>query len=124
MDTILISDLELVSYIGVTSEERAEAQRLTVSLEIHPKNSFTGLGDDLAKTVNYFTLSRRVQQVALDHPRNLIETLAQEIAEMILREFSVARVTLELRKYILPDTQFVAVKITRPAHIRQGPADS
>ena len=118
MDTILISDLELVSYIGVTSEERSEAQRLTITLEIHPKSPFTNLGDDLAKTVDYFALSRRVQQLALDHPRNLIETLAQEIAEMVLAEFSVARVTLELRKYILPDTQYVGVKITRPAHIR------
>lgn len=114
MDQILISQLELKSHIGITTEEQAEAQRLTVSLEIEPLNNFLELHDDLSRTVDYFSVNRRVQQIALDRPRKLIETLAGEIADMILNEFEVARVTVELRKYILPDTEHVAVRITRP----------
>ncbi len=114
MDLILISNLELNSHIGITAEEQAEAQRLTVSLEIEPKANFAGLQDDIALTVDYFTVSRRIQQIALERPRKLVETLACEIADLVLLEFPVAKVTVELRKYILPDTEYVGVKIARP----------
>jgi len=114
MDLILVSELELKSHIGITAEERSVAQRLTVSLQIEPKARFIDLGDEITRTVDYFTVTRRVQQLALEKPRNLIETLAGEIAELILHEFPVARVTVELKKYILPDTRFVAVKVIRP----------
>ena len=43
----------------------------------------------------------------------LIESLAQEIATRILAEFDVQSLQIELRKYILPDTNFVAVRIAR-----------
>ena len=114
MDLILIADLELKSHIGITPEERSVAQRLTVSLEIEPRNSFVCLNDELSRTVDYFAVSRRLQEVSLKRPRNLIETLAQDIAAVVLGEFEVARVSIELKKYILPDTRYVAVKIARP----------
>ena len=43
----------------------------------------------------------------------LIETLAHEMAEHLLRHFELVRVDLELRKFILPETKYVAVKVTR-----------
>ena len=47
-------------------------------------------------------------------PRQLIETLAEDIATLVLACFSVcAEVDVELRKYILPDTDYVAVRLTR-----------
>jgi len=45
----------------------------------------------------------------------LIETLAHEMAEHLLRNFQLARVELELRKFILPETRFVAARVTREA---------
>jgi dihydroneopterin aldolase len=44
----------------------------------------------------------------------LIETLAVEMAEMSLREFKPKSVTIEIKKFILPQTQHVAVSVTRP----------
>jgi dihydroneopterin aldolase len=114
MDCILVSNLELRAHIGITPEERGEAQRLTVSLKITPLADFTALGDDIARTVDYFRVSRRIQEIAMDRPRNLIETLAGEIAGTILEEFAASRVEVELRKYILPDAEYVAVRVTRP----------
>lgn len=113
-DCILISNLELSARIGITEEEQSRPQRLTVSLKIEPMRNFLELGDDLGNTVDYFQVSRRIQAIALERPRKLIETLAGEIAGAILEEFAVARVEVELRKYILPDTEYVAVRITRP----------
>ena len=45
--------------------------------------------------------------------RALIETLAEEIAAELLARFPLQAVELELRKFILPDTAFVAVRIRR-----------
>jgi FolB domain-containing protein len=112
-DTILIDSLELSTCIGVPDEERERPQRLTVNLAIEPVRSMDGMDDDFLYAVDYFEVSRRVQDLARAHERRLIETLATEIAEMILRDFAVRAVTVELRKYILPDTAFVAVKVHR-----------
>ena len=103
------------AHIGVPSEERAEPQRLTVGLRIEPTRGFTGLGDELENTVDYFALTRRLKRLASERPRKLIETLVEEIAECVLREFAVRRVEVELRKFILPDTEYVAVRVVREA---------
>lgn len=114
-DEIHIAGLELTAHIGVPSEERAEPQRLTVGLRIEPGRGFTGLGDELENTVDYFALTRRLKRLASERPRKLIETLVEEIAECVLREFAVRRVEVELRKFILPDTEYVAVRVVREA---------
>ncbi|MEI6712743.1 MAG: dihydroneopterin aldolase [Verrucomicrobiota bacterium] len=114
-DQIEVCRLELLSCVGVPDEERAEAQRLTVDLRLFPVRDFTALGDDIVNTVDYFALTRRVRRLASDRPRKLIETLANDIAECVLSEFAVARVEVELRKYILADTEYVAVRVSRGA---------
>jgi dihydroneopterin aldolase len=112
-DRIEIRELELTAHIGVPDEERAAPQRLTVSLVLEVARDFRDLGDDLGKTVDYFAVSERVKALATARPRKLIETLAEEIAAQVLEEFAVAAVEVELRKFILPDTAHVAVRLRR-----------
>jgi FolB domain-containing protein len=112
-DAIHICKLELSAHIGVPDEERKRAQRLTVDLRLVPVRDFRNLADDLANTVDYFSLTRRMQSLANERPRKLIETLAQEIAACCLEEFAVREVEVELYKYILPDTAHVSVKVSR-----------
>ena len=112
-DCILIESLELSSYIGVPEEERAAAQRLTVSLVLEPIRDFRALEDRIENTVDYFVLSEFVKTLSLARPRRLIETLAEEIATELLNRFPLRSVEVELRKFILPDTQFVAVRLRR-----------
>jgi len=119
-DRILIEGLELSSRIGVPDEERAEPQRLTVNLVLHPSREFEGLEDRIENTVDYFAASESVKQLAADRPRRLIETLAGEIADELLARFALDAVEVELRKYILRDTQFVAVVIRRERQGRVG----
>ena len=113
-DRILIDGLELSSCIGVPDEERATAQRLTANLVLEPVRDFTALGDALENTVDYFRVCAEVKALALARPRRLIETLAEELAALLLTRFALRAVEIELRKYILSDTAFVAVKIRRP----------
>lgn len=114
-DTIQIEGLELQTHIGVPESERAEPQRVTVSLTLYPKRSFDDLSDSIHNTVDYFQVCQRIKALAARHPRQLIETLAQEIAEALLAEFALRTVQVELRKFILPDTAFVAVRLERSA---------
>ena len=114
-DQILISNLELSSRIGITAQEREKPQRLTVSLVLHPKRDFSALNDRIENTVDYAEVCLRTVSLASRDSRNLIETLAEEIAGMLLADIPLKAVEIELRKYILPETEYVAVKIRREA---------
>lgn len=112
-DRILIEALELSSCIGVPDDERSAVQRLTASLVLEPIRGFAALGDSIENTVDYFAVCEAIKVLSLARPRRLIETLAEEIATALLARFALQAVEVELRKYILPDTAFVAVKIRR-----------
>jgi dihydroneopterin aldolase len=112
-DSILIEALELTARIGVPEDERAALQRLTVSLRIEPRRDFSALGDDIANAVDYFAVCEAIKALSAVRPRRLIETLAEEIAALVIERFAVAAVEVELRKFILPDTAFVAVTLRR-----------
>ena len=112
-DEIHVSNLALHIHVGVTDEERARTQHLTVSMTIRPVRGFADLQDRIENTVNYSAVCAAVRALTATHPRRLIETLASEIAGTILARFPVASVDVELRKYILPDTEYVAVRLTR-----------
>src|SRR5438874_617382 len=114
-DSILIEQLDLQARIGITEEERAQPQRLTATLNLKPARSFAELEDRIENTVDYFEVCLAVKAIAGERPRSLIETLAEEIADALLARFALRAVEIELRKFVLPDTAFVAVKIRRSA---------
>jgi dihydroneopterin aldolase len=112
-DVIHIEALELQTFIGVPPEERLQPQRITVSLTLEPKRGFTLLGDSIENTVDYAQVCWMVESICTERPRLLIETLAHEIGERLLQIFPLRRIEVELRKFILPNTKFVAVKVER-----------
>ena len=114
-DAIRIEELEIFTRVGVPAEERAKPQRLTLSATLVPRVSFTELNDDLARTVDYATVCVSLAEFASGREDRLIETLAEAMARHLLERFELTRVELELRKFILPQTKFVAVRLTREA---------
>ncbi|MFT6178384.1 MAG: dihydroneopterin aldolase [Akkermansiaceae bacterium] len=110
-DQIIIRGLQLSCRIGVPVEERAEPQSLRAHLilEVGPFSK----GDRIEGTVNYKGVADRVREIAGAGERHLLETLAQEIAALILDEFPVLEVSVELEKFILPETDWVGVVIKR-----------
>lgn len=112
-DAIHIEELELSVRIGVPDEERAEAQRLTVSITIWPAVTFDGMQDKVANTIDYAAVCNDVKNLAADRTDKLIETLADRIASHLLAAHPIARIRIELRKFILPDVKHVAVIVTR-----------
>lgn len=112
-DTIILRKLRLVSRIGVPLEERALPQTVAVTAEIELKESWRGRGDDLSATLDYAAVAQSLREVAANGERQLIETLAEDLAAAILGNTSVAQVCLEVEKYILPDCGGVAVRVAR-----------
>ncbi|MFK5924167.1 MAG: dihydroneopterin aldolase [Verrucomicrobiota bacterium] len=110
-DQIEIKGLRIQSRVGVPDEERENAQDLQVDLVIHPQESLQALADDIDATIDYYQVSQRIHQVAQTGSRRLIETLAEEIAQAALKFERVARVEVEVKKFILTDTDYVSVKI-------------
>ena len=112
-DEIRIEELELMARVGVPDLERAEPQRLTVSMTLQPRCSFGDLGDDLSRTIDYAAVCEDLRRFVAGRQDKLIETLAHEMAEHLLRRFRLSRVELELRKFVLPETRYVAVRVVR-----------
>ena len=110
-DQIIISQLGISTYIGATEEERRKPQRLRVTVIMDLANRV--IDDKLENTVDYAEVSGAIKALAAISQRLLIETLAEQIATMLLAAYPLSAVEIELRKYILPDTEFVAVRIRR-----------
>src|SRR6266702_4664389 len=116
-DQIHIEQLEISTHIGVPEEERATPQRLTVSITLWPRHNERDLGDNIDKTVNYSTVAEAAKSFARDQSVNLIETLADRLASHLLGKFAVRKITVELRKFVLPDAKHVSVTATRTTSV-------
>jgi dihydroneopterin aldolase len=76
--------------------------------------------DRIENTVDYFAGARTAQALASVRPRRLIRTLAEETARAVVEHFSVRAVAVQLRKSVMPDTEFVAVRLLREAPLPLG----
>jgi dihydroneopterin aldolase len=112
-DEIEIRRLAVVTHIGVPEEERSVPQTLWLTIRMRPSQGFPGLRDDVANTVDYYEVSRKLIALAAAKPRQLIETLATEIADFLLRGYPLSSVEVEVEKRILTDAEYVSVKIRR-----------
>ena len=112
-DRILIHELELESRIGITAEERSRPQRLLLSVEIETDTRPAAETDELSRTIDYAVVADRLRELAAARERNLIETLAEEVARCLLEEPVARAVTVDLRKFALPRCGSAAVRIHR-----------
>ena len=112
-DRIHIQRLEVLAHIGVPEEERTVAQRLTFNVTYWPLRPIPELNDDIGVAVNYAEVCGELRKVVARRRDKLIETLGDALASHLLQTFKLRRVTIELRKYILPDVEFVSVIVTR-----------
>ena len=120
MDKIIIKELEVFMRVGVPDAERAKPQRLLVTVEMEHDFTAAARRDRLQATIDYHAVTVRLGAFGRRRNWKLIETLAVDMAEMILREFEPRRVSVEIKKFILPQTRHVAVRVVRPANPHWG----
>ena len=96
-DKIILRGMQFYAFHGVNPEERAAGQTFLVDLEVQADLRPAGLSDRLEDTVNYSHLYRAVREVMEGPPRELLEALAEAIAQRVLATFPVvsARVRVE-----------------------------
>lgn len=112
-DHIHIEQLEVFAHIGVPDEERSQPQRLTLSITFWPTKQGTELGDDIGRVVNYASVCTETKKFVQSRSDRLIETLADALAKHLLDGFEIRRITIEVRKFILPNVKYVSVTVTR-----------
>lgn len=114
MDTIIVSDLEVYYHVGITDAERSTPQRLLLSLEMSQDFKEAAAADNLKATINYDAVCGRLSRFGDGRQWKLIETLAVDVAEMVLKEFRPASVLVEVKKFIIPQARHVGVRVRRP----------
>jgi dihydroneopterin aldolase len=87
MDIIFISELRLETLIGVYEWERAVPQTVQLDLEIALPDRRAAQSDRLADTIDYAAIVSRIEASLRENRISLLETLAEHIAQLIMREF-------------------------------------
>ena len=111
IDRIHIEQLEVHGRVGVPDSERVEPQRLSLNVTLWPK--IAELHDDIENTVNYSAVAECAKEFVNRHACKLIETLAEETAAHLLAQFNLRKVEVEVRKFVLPDANYVSVTAVR-----------
>jgi dihydroneopterin aldolase len=112
MSKISIVDLEVFYRVGVPDTERAQPQRLLLTVEMESDFSAAAKSDSIADTVDYFAVTQRLLKFGDGRSWKLIEKLAADIAGEILSEFKPQSVSVEVKKFIIPQARYVSVNLT------------
>lgn len=111
--TIVLRDLVLQANIGVTSDERAEAQRICINIELEVE-ALGAPRDQIDAVISYSHLAKAVRAVCTeDSQTKLLETLAARIAEASLAHHGAKRVRIRIEKLDrYPDMSGVGIDMT------------
>src|SRR5690606_3281307 len=98
MDKVFIEGLEIDALIGIYDWERRIRQTLVFYLEMGFDNRRPAATDDIADTLNYKAVSKRLMEFVRASEFGLVETLAERCAQIVLDEFGVQWLRLKLSK--------------------------
>mgnify|MGYP005839291003 CR=1 FL=1 len=117
MDIVFIKQLQVDTVIGVYDWEKTITQRLVLDITLTHDQRAAALGDDLRQTLDYAVISEKVIALITAQPIELIETVAERVAQLLLAEFATSQVEITVSKPgAVAQAQAVGVKITRYAN--------
>ena len=117
-DRIELVGLRARGFHGVLEHERRDGQDFVVDVALDVDTALAGRTDDLTDTVDYGRLAESIAAVVSGEPVDLIETLAQRIADVCLHDPRVQSVDVAVHKPAAPVTvpvEDVIVRIRRTA---------
>ena len=97
-DTIFLRDLRIDTVVGIWDWERKIRQTVSIDLEMGTDIRKAAASDRIEDTLNYKSVAKRVQQFVGDAEFQLVETMAEKIAETILAEFDIPWIDVRVNK--------------------------
>ena len=114
MDKIKLTELTVNTVIGIWDWEKRIPQKVVFDIEMSTDINKASKSDSIKDALDYKAVSKRVKQYALENQFDLIEALADKVAEIILNEFEVSWVKLTISKpYAIRDSKNVSLMIER-----------
>ena len=101
MDILFLRDFRLQLIIGIYEWERKIPQPVRLDLEIGLPNHKAGETDDVADTINYGEVAASIVERFSSQPFELVETVAEKIARLVLDEFGAPWVKVSVTKFAI-----------------------
>lgn len=98
MDTVFIEDLRIETVIGIYDWERKIRQTIAIDLEMAFDNRKPAGSDKIEDTLDYKAVSKRLIAFVENSHFELVETLAERCAEIVMQQFKVPWLRLKLSK--------------------------
>ena len=114
LDEIIISDLNIRTIIGVNDWERKVLQDVMINMTLYVDIAIASASDQINDTTDYKAITKRVIQYAEESSFQLIESLIEEIAKIVLTEFNVEAIQIQIDKpNALRFSRSVGIKVLR-----------
>ena len=113
MDIVFIHDFELTTKIGVFAWEHHIEQKLILDLDLAWPNRPSAENDDINLALDYSAVVEFIQIFAASRQFELLETFAEEIAGLLIKQFNIEYVKLKIRKPGAIKNAVVGVQIER-----------
>ena len=98
MDLVYIKNLRIETIIGIYDWERQVKQVVSMDLEMAADIKMAAQTDNIGYALNYKSISKRIIKFVQEQKFKLIESMAEEVAQIVLIEFSVPWVRLRISK--------------------------
>ena len=98
MDILFLNELRIATTIGVYAWEQAITQHVLIDLEIATNSDTAASTDNIDDALNYATVAERVTQFVSTNKYQLLETLAEQVAQFLHQEFQVTWLRLRVAK--------------------------
>lgn len=98
MDIIFLHDMRVETTIGIWDWERKIRQTVSIDLDMSTDIRKAAASDDVADTLSYKSVAKRVQAFVAESSFQLVETLAEKIAALVMEEFAVAWIRVRVNK--------------------------
>ena len=98
MDTIFLRDLEIEATIGIFEWEKRIKQKVRIDLEMGTDIAKAAKTDHIDDTLDYKAIAKRVAEFVKESRFELIETLIEKVAELLLQEFNIPWVRVTMSK--------------------------
>jgi dihydroneopterin aldolase len=98
MDTIYLTDLKIETVIGIFEWERRVKQTVSIDLEMSTDVARAAATDSITDALDYKAVAKAVIDYVEKSSFQLVETLAERVAGLIIEQFGVARVRLRVNK--------------------------